>query len=60
MNFTKYPFILMMAFSLVFVGGVEAKAGGKHGSDKARARVMKEVSKHTSFNTKSSTIKKAK
>ncbi len=59
MNIVKYKFILIMAFSLVFVGG-EAEAKGKHASEKARSRVLKEVSKHSSYKTKSSTVKKTK
>jgi hypothetical protein len=41
MNITKYTFTALMAFSLVFVGYAEAK----HGSEQARSRVLKEMSK---------------
>lgn len=41
MNIIHYTFALLMAFSLVFAGEVEAK----HGSEKARSRVLKEISK---------------
>jgi len=53
MNFIQYPFAILMAFSLVFV--VEAEA--KHGSEKARSRVLKEISKNESLKTKSAIVK---
>lgn len=52
MSIIKYPFVLVMAFSLVFMGG-EAEAKGKHGSDKTRSRVLKEMSsRHGSYKTR--------
>lgn len=51
MNIIKYPMVLLMAFSLVFVGG-EAEAKGKHSSEKTRTRVMKEIAQHSSFKEK--------
>ncbi len=48
MNIMQYIAALLMTFSLVFVGQVEAK----HGSQKTRSRVLKEISKHTSYKSK--------
>lgn len=42
MNIIKYTLGLMMAFSLVFAGHVEAK----HAHEKTRNRVLQEISKN--------------
>ena len=56
MNIIQYTIVLLMAFSLVFIGQVEAK----HAGDKTRSRVLKEMSKKMSYKTKNSTVKKIK
>lgn len=45
MDIKQYIFALLVAFSLAFAGEAEAK--GKHGSQQARSRVLKEISKKT-------------
>lgn len=57
MNIMQYTLSLIMVFTLVFAGHAEAK--GKHGSEKARSRVMKEISQKVSPKVKSSTVKEA-
>lgn len=47
MNIIQYTFALLMAFSLVVAGQAEAK----HGSEKTRSRVLKEISQNTSYKT---------
>lgn len=49
MKIIQYTCALLMAFSLVCAGQVEAK----HGSEQARSRVLKQISKNESqYSTK--------